>query len=64
MANGMSETVKSPCISVCALNDDGVCIGCWRNVHEIAEWTQLGDQQKREVIRTAHQRARDAGAWL
>jgi predicted Fe-S protein YdhL (DUF1289 family) len=60
----MTVEVKSPCISVCALNDDGVCIGCWRNVDEIAEWSALGNEQKRDVIKRAQQRARESGNWL
>lgn len=60
----MSETVKSPCISVCALNDDGLCIGCWRTVDEIAAWSSLDDERKREVIKAAHKRAVESGNWL
>ena len=56
--------VKSPCISVCALNDDGVCIGCWRSVDEIAAWSSLDNEKKREVVKLAQQRARDSGQWL
>lgn len=60
----MNDTVKSPCISVCALNDDGVCIGCWRSVDEIAAWSSLDDERKREVIRAAQRRAKESGNWL
>lgn len=56
--------VKSPCISVCALNDDGVCIGCWRTVEEIADWSVLDNEQKVRVIQRAHQRAKELGSWL
>jgi predicted Fe-S protein YdhL (DUF1289 family) len=56
--------VKSPCISVCALDDDGVCIGCWRTVDEIASWTALDNDRRREVVRLAQQRAREAGQWM
>ena len=56
--------VKSPCISVCALNDDGVCIGCWRTVEEIADWSALDNEQKVRVIQRAHQRAKESGNWL
>lgn len=58
------EAVKSPCVSVCALNDDGICIGCWRSVDEIAEWSELDNDRKREVIKSAQQRARESGNWL
>lgn len=58
------SAVKSPCISVCALNDEGVCIGCWRDVDEIAAWSELDDERKRDVIKRAQQRARESGNWL
>ena len=56
--------VKSPCISVCALNDDGICIGCWRSADEIAAWSELDSEQKREVLKQSFQRAKASGNWL
>ena len=63
MSKTMSE-IKSPCISVCALNDDGLCIGCWRTADEIAAWSSLDDDDKRGVVKIAQQRARESGNWL
>lgn len=60
----LAKEVKSPCISVCALNDDGICIGCWRSVDEIAAWSELDQQSRLEIVRSAHQRARESGNWL
>jgi predicted Fe-S protein YdhL (DUF1289 family) len=56
--------VKSPCISVCALNDDGVCIGCWRSVDEIAGWSDLSNEEKRAVLKQSQLRAKMSGNWL
>ena len=28
-------SVKSPCIEVCSLNNEDVCIGCYRTANEI-----------------------------
>jgi len=58
------KEVKSPCISVCALNDDGLCIGCWRTVDEIAAWSSLDNEGKQDVVRLAQRRARESGSWL
>ena len=49
--------VRSPCIDVCSLNEEDVCIGCWRHVEEISNWRELTDVQKREVLVRAQQRA-------
>jgi len=44
--------VSSPCINVCRMNDrTGLCEGCWRTLDEIALWSQLDDDTKREVWR-------------
>jgi len=28
----------SPCIGVCKVNSQGVCVGCWRTLKEIEEY--------------------------
>ncbi len=53
----MNEPVpKSPCISVCVLNDQDVCTGCYRSVDEITEWMMASPEKKREIIARARER--------
>ena len=33
--------VASPCVSICALDNDDICLGCQRTVKEITDW-QIG----------------------
>jgi predicted Fe-S protein YdhL (DUF1289 family) len=47
---------RSPCISVCVLDDDDVCMGCYRTASEITDWFMATDEQKREVLRRARER--------
>ncbi|MCB1690013.1 MAG: DUF1289 domain-containing protein [Halioglobus sp.] len=47
---------KSPCISVCVLDDDDICMGCYRSANEITDWTMSTDEQKREILRRAQER--------
>jgi predicted Fe-S protein YdhL (DUF1289 family) len=49
----------SPCIQVCTLDDDQVCIGCGRTVDDIIAWTRLTDPQKWDVIARSAQRKSD-----
>ena len=49
-------TPKSPCISVCVLDDDDICLGCYRSALEITDWSMASDEQKREVLRKAQER--------
>lgn len=45
-----SDAVASPCINVCKMNEtSGLCEGCLRTLDEIALWSQLDDEVKREV---------------
>ncbi|MFW6233489.1 MAG: DUF1289 domain-containing protein [Nanoarchaeota archaeon] len=48
--------VKSPCINVCKLNENQICIGCYRSLDEIDNWSQLKDDEKIMVIEKAKQR--------
>jgi predicted Fe-S protein YdhL (DUF1289 family) len=31
----------SPCLSICTLDDDNVCMGCLRTLHEIKGWALM-----------------------
>ena len=48
--------VTSPCIAVCSLNSEDVCIGCYRTANEIIEWFSAPDQRKREILAAIDQR--------
>jgi predicted Fe-S protein YdhL (DUF1289 family) len=47
---------RSPCISVCALDENDICTGCHRSAEEITDWFMASDEQKREVLRRARER--------
>jgi len=52
------DTVLSPCISVCALNEDDICIGCWRSGEEITQWWSLDDDGRRRILAAVAERQR------
>jgi uncharacterized protein len=40
----------SPCISICRMDDaTGWCEGCLRTLDEIAVWSMLDEQERRDV---------------
>lgn len=47
---------KSPCISVCVLDDNDICSGCYRSAAEITDWFMASPGQKREILRLARER--------
>ena len=44
------RAVLSPCIQVCVLNDDQLCIGCRRRIEEIVGWPRMDRAQKLAVL--------------
>jgi predicted Fe-S protein YdhL (DUF1289 family) len=49
-------SIESPCINVCTLDAQKVCIGCGRTIEEIAVWSRLGDEERRAVCERAQGR--------
>ncbi|MCQ3827897.1 DUF1289 domain-containing protein [Microbulbifer elongatus] len=49
--------VKSPCVSVCALNRDDICEGCFRSGAEISQWGRMSNTEKKQVLSLCHERA-------
>lgn len=37
---------QSPCVRICTLNDDKICIGCGRSADEIKNWSTFSDESK------------------
>jgi len=52
----MADIVPSPCQSICFLDEDDVCMGCYRNAQEITDWQQLSSAQRTQVLRLVVQR--------
>ena len=50
----------SPCVSICALDADGTCLGCFRTGDEITDWFIADDVRKREILRNAEVRRNEA----
>lgn len=42
--------VLSPCVGVCALGPDGLCVGCHRSGAEIAAWPAMDDAARLRVM--------------
>ena len=55
--------ISSPCISVCMLDDDDICMGCYRSAEEIADWFLADADQKREILGRCRER-RDAATTI
>ena len=41
----------SPCIGICMYDIDAeICIGCWRTLDEIGEWSSMSKQERKEAM--------------
>lgn len=60
----VAGVVASPCIGVCALDDQDICTGCQRSGVEITQWTRMTEPQRREVLGRCQERARSQGLWF
>ena len=51
------KSIASPCNSICSLNQDEVCIGCYRTNTEIRDWSHLDNHQRLDVLVLCGERA-------
>lgn len=40
----------SPCIRHCCLDDNDICIGCYRSLTEILKWSGASDETKLNIL--------------
>jgi len=52
----LSSTTTSPCIRNCCLNEDDICLGCFRHIDEITGWHSMNKQQQQAVLELCQQR--------
>ncbi len=45
----MSDVI-SPCVSICKLDKNGVCVGCYRTIEEIRDWYRLDNDGRKLII--------------
>jgi predicted Fe-S protein YdhL (DUF1289 family) len=53
--------IDSPCVKICELDRNDVCVGCGRTRAEIAGWTSMSDVLKAKVVEAAERRRADGG---
>lgn len=48
--------IPSPCVDICALDDDDICIGCFRSGDEISQWGAMSNEEKQDTLRKVRER--------
>ena len=51
------QQVASPCVNVCQIDSrTGYCLGCMRTIDEIADWLEMTNEEKQQVLDRLEQR--------
>ena len=57
------EYIASPCVKICKYKKDfmdgNVCIGCFREQFEIANWVKMSNSEKQLAIEDAKERKKE-----
>ena len=56
------STIPSPCIRNCCLNDEDICLGCFRSLSEIMSWAEADNEKRLQIMENT--RKRQLGAHL
>ena len=49
----------SPCVRNCCLDDQKVCLGCFRTITEICDWHEASAREKLEILARSRARYRE-----
>jgi len=55
---GKNSTVASPCVGMCDVFQ-GVCMGCFRDTHEVNDWHDMTDKKRLEVLADLERRRKE-----
>lgn len=56
--------VKSPCVSICALNDEDICIGCYRSGQEITQWGRATEEERKAIMQKVIEREKKSNNYI
>jgi hypothetical protein len=52
------DEVQSPCVKLCVVHPEArICIGCYRTIDEISQWSRLTHEARAEVMAALPARA-------
>ncbi len=52
--------IQSPCVRNCCLNEEDICLGCFRSLLEITKWGEANRQERILILNNARQRQLEA----
>ncbi|BCO18496.1 DUF1289 domain-containing protein [Alteromonas sp. KC3] len=49
--------LASPCVALCKLDEQDICIGCQRTIDEITHWQYYSESQKQAVFERLYKKS-------
>lgn len=56
------DSIESPCIRNCCLDQNDICLGCFRSMTEIMAWTTVSNDEQKMILANAKKRAREVAS--
>ncbi len=51
--------INKPCIRQCCLNEEDVCVGCFRTFDDMLLWNKANVEEKTKMLQMAEQRKKE-----
>ncbi len=51
--------INKPCIKKCCLNEDDVCLGCFRTFEDMRQWHKANIEEKTQMLKVAQGRKKE-----
>lgn len=64
MKNSNKQKISSPCVSMCGLNAEDICEGCFRSANEIRRWGAMSEEEKKLTRQIAYEREKKVNPFL
>ncbi|MFA5982499.1 MAG: DUF1289 domain-containing protein [Methylococcaceae bacterium] len=54
------KPIDSPCVRNCCLDENDICLGCFRSLSEITRWSLVDNDTKKEFLKNALDRRKQS----
>ncbi|GAB4351059.1 MAG: DUF1289 domain-containing protein [Gammaproteobacteria bacterium] len=48
--------ISSPCVRICCLDEQEICLGCFRHIEEITGWSAADDTERLAILERCERR--------
>jgi predicted Fe-S protein YdhL (DUF1289 family) len=51
-----AKLTESPCVRNCCLDENDICLGCFRYIDEIVTWRNFTNEEREQIVVLCQQR--------